>query len=354
MRNNFDLLRLVAALMVVVTHCYELSSNLGIEPLYFISGGILRLSTIGLYIFYFISGFLVTKSFERTKTITHFIYKRARRILPALIVAVIITALIIGPLFTTLPLLDYFKNANTWKYFITATGFFIQYQLPGVFNDTFHFDHGVNGSLWSIALELRLYLALIIICWFSQKIGKWFFFIPLFGSLIFSIFLKLDVFNLMPLFDELHSRLVFTFFIGSFLTTYPISLTPPTHSPAQRSDLSLSKYLLIKWPILLIFFCLYLLSFTYFQLARIIVEPLFFSYLSLYIAFSTKPQKLKIDISYGIYVYSFPITQCIIYTFKPQNPLMIICGVLFIVIPLSILSATLIEKRAKTQSLMVT
>ncbi len=328
-KNNFDLLRLVAALFVVFTHCYELSAHIDKEPLYHLSNGLIRLSTIGLYIFYFISGFLVIKSFKRTGSLYRFMLKRARRIYPGLIVVTLVTVFIVGPLFTSLSPIEYFKNLSTWKYLVTVSGFFIQYQLPGVFTDPLHFDHGVNGSLWSVALELRLYLALIIVGWFSIRFGKKFSFIPLILCSIFCCLINYDAFHLGALVDNLHARLVLTFFVGITTAFYQDKIP-------------------VKWSLLLAFTPFYLLTFFIFQGARIIIEPLFFSYLTLCFALSTKPQKLPIDISYGIYIYSFLTTQCIIQIFRMQNPFQIILVVSIFTLPISFLSALYIENRPFT------
>nr|MBA2250476.1 acyltransferase [Chitinophagaceae bacterium] len=123
--NNFNLARLVAALLVLITHGYELGGILASEPLYWLTHGRFRLSSVGLYLFFFTSGYLVCHSFFRTKKMGAFIWKRFLRIFPGLLVVVIITTFIIGPLFTNITLKEYFSSKLTYEYLLTGSGIYI-------------------------------------------------------------------------------------------------------------------------------------------------------------------------------------------------------------------------------------
>src|SRR6185312_8540842 len=93
-RNNFDVLRLAGALMVLVSHCYALTGR--VEPLATLTGQ--TLGDLGVTVFFAISGFLIAKSWVDDPALVRFVIKRGLRLLPALIVAVILTALIVGPI----------------------------------------------------------------------------------------------------------------------------------------------------------------------------------------------------------------------------------------------------------------
>ena len=73
--NNFNVLRLFAAILVVITHSYAVTGTIKNEPLFGITNGNILCASIGLYIFFFISGFLVTKSAQDSRDIFHFFLK---------------------------------------------------------------------------------------------------------------------------------------------------------------------------------------------------------------------------------------------------------------------------------------
>ena len=136
--NHFDIMRLTAALLVVFSHSFNLSHGkvLGkqYEPLMQLSKGQITLGGLAVLVFFVISGFLITASFDKDKNVLSFCQKRFLRIYPGLIVVVLLTALVLGPLMTELPLWEYFKKPETYNYLVNNIGF-IRYQdfLPGVF-----------------------------------------------------------------------------------------------------------------------------------------------------------------------------------------------------------------------------
>ena len=170
--NRFDFVRLIAAWIVLYSHSYVLSASKEIELiskyLKFDSAGGLAVG-----VFFSISGYLVFKSLENSKSLKIFIIKRALRIYPALILSVLFSVFVVGLICTDLPIQEYLTNRKTLTYLKTVTGFNIKYELPGVFEN--FPEKSVNGSLWSIAIELRCYLVLGLISLlpFSMKIKLW-------------------------------------------------------------------------------------------------------------------------------------------------------------------------------------
>jgi peptidoglycan/LPS O-acetylase OafA/YrhL len=144
-RNNFNLLRIFAAILVAITHSYAITGHAMNEPFYQLTNGYLYFSSLGLYIFFFTSGYLVSQSATNSKTALIYLQKRALRIYPALIIVVLISIFIAGPLLTTFTFKQYFANGDTWKYLWTATGLKIRFRLPGVFEDHQFFMSGFNG-----------------------------------------------------------------------------------------------------------------------------------------------------------------------------------------------------------------
>lgn len=107
--------------------------------------------------FFALSGFLVAGSLERCKTLRAFIGLRILRIFPALVAEVILSALLVGSIFTNRPLGDYFSDPLFARYFWNLVGE-PQFLLPGVFDRAS--DHAVNGQLWTIPYELLCYIAI--------------------------------------------------------------------------------------------------------------------------------------------------------------------------------------------------
>lgn len=157
--NRFDVLRLVAAWLVLFSHCYPLGGRPLQEPLAS-TVGLDTLGGVGVAIFFVLSGYLVTLSLERSPNLLVFARRRALRIYPALVVTGLLSVFLLGPWLSSLPFKTYGTHATTWSYLKTITAFRIQYPLPGVFEHN-PLPHAVNGSLWSLPYELKCYLALV-------------------------------------------------------------------------------------------------------------------------------------------------------------------------------------------------
>ncbi|WP_230179681.1 acyltransferase [Aquabacterium sp. CECT 9606] len=110
-----------------------------------------------LPLFFALSGYLVSGSLERSKSLGVFLGLRGLRIFPALAIDTLLCALVLGPLVTTLPLNDYFQHPQFIQYFQNILGI-IHYHLPGVFESNPMSE--VNGQLWTIPSELECYILL--------------------------------------------------------------------------------------------------------------------------------------------------------------------------------------------------
>ncbi|RYE40444.1 MAG: acyltransferase [Hyphomicrobiales bacterium] len=150
--NNFDF-RIVAASMVLFSHHFALTGQ-G-EPSFF---GLYSLGGLAVAIFFIISGYLVTISWYRDPHLLRFAYRRILRIWPALIFVVLLVAFVLGPMASALTVRDYFLHGATWDY-LRILVMQIHYVLPGVFEHN-PYAQGVNGSLWTIPLEVRCYIVL--------------------------------------------------------------------------------------------------------------------------------------------------------------------------------------------------
>jgi peptidoglycan/LPS O-acetylase OafA/YrhL len=158
--NNFQLLRFLAAAAVVLFHCYALTDRWTDEPLWKLAPE-LNLGALGVKVFFVVSGFLVTQSWCTRQRLDQFVVARALRIYPALVAATLWT-IALAALSSNLPATAFFTHPQAGEYFWhTALGLDVRDRLPGAFPRN-PFPHAVNGSLWTLPIELRLYLALAI------------------------------------------------------------------------------------------------------------------------------------------------------------------------------------------------
>ena len=157
--NNFGFLRLAMALVVLVSHSFWLATGkVEHEPLHALTG--YTLGEHGVQVFFFLSGVVVAQSIMRSGSLLDFAVARAVRILPALIVCVLLTAFVLGPLVTTLDASAYLADRGVLAYIVRtlslSTG---SAQLPGVF-DAHPLASMINVSLWTLKYEVACYMLL--------------------------------------------------------------------------------------------------------------------------------------------------------------------------------------------------
>lgn len=182
--NNFDAIRLVAASMVLCSHQFALLGQPEPQPF-----GLLRLGTLGVLMFFSLSGYLVAQSWERDPHPWRFAVRRFLRIWPALAVVVVLAAVCMGPAYSTLPAEDYFRSTTTWRY---LRQLYLQTELflPGVFET--HPIKVVNGSLWTIPIEVSWYGILLIagICGLLRERARyvWLAIVAAYAVYIYAVF----------------------------------------------------------------------------------------------------------------------------------------------------------------------
>jgi peptidoglycan/LPS O-acetylase OafA/YrhL len=151
--NNFDLIRLLAATQVVFFHAgKQLQIPWTMDP-----GSPLRLLAAfpGVPIFFIISGFLISLSYERNNALPQYLRNRFLRIYPGLwfcLLFSICCAVIFG-------------GVNFWNR-ETLPWILAQLSIGQFYNPQFLRNYGVgvlNGSLWTIPVEIQFYLLVPII-----------------------------------------------------------------------------------------------------------------------------------------------------------------------------------------------
>ena len=148
--NNFDALRLLAALAVLVAHSFAVAG--AEEP----SVGGESIGTLGVYVFFGISGFLIAQSWTSDPHLWRYLAKRSLRILPALVVVLLVTAFVVGPLLTTLPVGSYLSQSETWLYVLKNAVMVMTHELPGLFVDN-PAPRAVNAPLHTLQPEVWAY-----------------------------------------------------------------------------------------------------------------------------------------------------------------------------------------------------
>ena len=159
--SGFDYLRILLSAAVVLWHAFR-TSYFGFD----MDGWYRPVVGLILPMFFALSGFLVSGSLLRVRSIHEFVLLRAMRIVPALAVETVLSMVVIGALFTTLSLGDYFTHPKTLSYLTNIFGL-IQFHLPGVFENLPR--TAVNASLWTIPFELECYLAIVLL-WVTRII----------------------------------------------------------------------------------------------------------------------------------------------------------------------------------------
>ncbi|KWU52244.1 hypothetical protein AWV77_05290 [Pseudomonas palleroniana] len=306
--NNFNFIRMVAALFVLISHAYPLSRGASeVEPLVAQLG--ISLGGLGVFTFFCISGFFISLSYERSKTNVDFVVARFLRLYPALLVVLVLSALIIGPLFTVMDVRDYFSSSEVYSY-ITANLKLkdIHFQLPGLFQDNPY--PGINGSLWTLYYEVSLYALVLVLGIFGfLKRALW-------VSLFFIAYI-LFYFTFRFLLEEGYThpgmqmrmwvQWSFAFVVGMVLYTYKSNIRLDYRLLA---GCWLGAFFLYKTP--------------FFVEAFVIA----WSYSVFFVAFNTQwfaRQYNKLgDYSYGLYIYAFPTQEILAHLWKGISPVVMI------------------------------
>lgn len=298
--NNFNLIRMLAATAVIFSHSFALATgDKGTEPGVNLLG--LSLGYIAVDIFFITSGFLVCRSLCVNNQVKTFIFSRCLRIYPALIVSTLICC-IMGGILSEFTFAEFIVNQELREFiFYNSSMVITDYQeLPGVFYSA-PYSRSVNGSLWTLPWELRMYGVLIglgIGLFITKKIGLSINWLSIVITVIAISSLSLYIFN--HFYGEKHwfypkfYRFTAVFFMGGAMYVLRKYITLNVRYFAVISCILVAFSLLNKD----IFFLVYVLTMPY---------------LVLCVAYIPKGKILNYnqlgDYSYGTYIYAWPIQQ---------------------------------------------
>jgi peptidoglycan/LPS O-acetylase OafA/YrhL len=342
--NHFNLIRMFAASLVLVSHSFVLSTGSPAqEPLRQTLG--VTWGSIAVDIFFVTSGFLVTMSLFRRGDLGTFVLSRALRIYPGLLVALLLTVSITGLFFSAVSLQHFWTQRQTWKYLAVNAVLVWPWGLEWSIADTligvpYTSAKGppLNGSLWTLPIEIRMYAYLA----FGYLAAGWL--LPrLRGGvdrhgiakvvlpLVALIGLALDLRHALDGHHETVQHLFTMFFVGSALWVWNIDWR-------RKGGWAIGAVAAIVAAAMIdrhVFLVVYTLTLPFIVLA---------------LAYSRQAWLLGYnrlgDYSYGIYIYAFPVQQWCAYVWKGIAPIEMIVSAFAVTLALAIGSWHLVEKRA--------
>lgn len=284
-KNSFDLARLFAALMVLVSHHFALSGLPEPRVAGFESAG-----GLAVVIFFAISGYLISLSATRSDDFISFMTKRAKRILPALIVCAIVVNIFLGRMFyPEIGLIEMISNSVKTMSF---NGHGIMATSPD-----FRISRLVNGSLWTLPLEVMCYLVVGLIMVISGRKEAYVITMLLFLTMSYVFYFNKTSVNIFSVPVDLIFPRALAFFIGSLMAMYK----------ASWDNTKIKLFLIV-------FLSAYMFGSSDNIINLKISGYILFSVLTIVLCTTFNETLIsgKFDYSYGIYIYAFPVQQLII------------------------------------------
>jgi peptidoglycan/LPS O-acetylase OafA/YrhL len=310
--NNFTLLRLVLALMVVLGH-FKLLSGTAYPKFPF------NLADAAVDSFFVVSGFLIAGSYERCRGLWSFYVRRCFRLYPMYVCVVLLQTVLMlallpgGPFSEPRATLDYLA-ANL----VLAN--FLQYDIGGVLAGLN--NPGINPSLWTLKIEIGFYLIAPLIFGATRRWGWPALAATFAGSVAFSIVALWlgDV----RIGRQLPGQLQF-FAVGMGLYLYGDRLKVSPWASAVVAAGFLALWTLVE-PI------------------PPGIRPLVVAAFVLTFALCTPVVRMKSDMSYSVYLLHGPLIQTLILIKLFQDTRLFLAGIVCVVLGLSYVAERLVER----------
>ncbi|OOG51127.1 acyltransferase [Rhodanobacter sp. C01] len=321
--NNFDLIRLTAALMVMLGHSYGIQGGEMESMLRF--SHLESFGSLAVYAFFMVSGMLVSASFVNQPSIFRFIGLRVLRIWPGAMVCAAFIAFVVGPIFSRSPVLVYFSDAQIlhWLFHNALLIDPVGGPLPQLFAEN-HLKSLVNATVWTLPVELKCYVIVLVAgllgCIGSRRRTV---IVVVLVGLVFAMFanhppkyLPLGSFFVLPLAYSFYP--VPFFLLGMLLYAF-------------------RDHVLLDWKPVVALLTVYL------ALRHSRFDPVFFYpafiYGLLWLGSAKMLHRLapKHDYSYGIYLYGFVVQQAVSSLYPAMNSYLS----LVIAVPVTVILAAL-------------
>ena len=317
--NNFDVLRLLAAWAVLVSHSFALVGRA--EPLHQFGT---TLGNVGVLIFFAVSGLLIRRSWEYDPSPRDFWVKRALRLLPALATVALVTALVLGPLVTRLSAREYFSSAETWIYPVRVTLLYtFGAPLPEVFEGNVY--PGVNGPLWSLPVEVFAYFCLFLLGVTGLLARRWLVTGLAAASLAWAAWWVPNTSD----------------GVGSIYVLSAFAIGAAAYSWRDR--------IVLAWPVAITLVPVCIAAGLGPEPVRVVTWTLAAVYLSYWFAYAVPPVGALLvrfgDASYGVYIWAFPVQQTLVHL-GVDSPWLVLVIATPVVWVLAILSWRLVERPA--------
>lgn len=310
-KNNFDILRLILAILVFCAH-WNILTNQNI------SNEVFHLSGYAIDMFFIVSGFLIFWSFDNDQDKKHFYTKRFFRIFPLYAFLITLqTLFFIG-----------FSHSGFFeivKYFILNI-FFLNFLAPSVGSTLSSLEvDALNGSLWTLKNEVIFYALVPLLFMLYKKWGKYIF--VLLYSLSGLYMLVIDYLCIPKLLVQFPAQLRL-FVVGILLYVFFCKI--------NRINIYLLTFLSLS---LMIFF----VECDYF---KFLLYPQFLGFLVICLVYYVRKIKINFDFSYSFYILHFPTIQLFLYFgINPTNPFISFVSLFIVILVLSYFSEKYIEKR---------
>jgi peptidoglycan/LPS O-acetylase OafA/YrhL len=319
--NHFNLIRLLAASAVLVSHSFPLTMGMkSVEPLEHLTGQ--SLGAASVYIFFGISGYMITRSFDRRTDLWSFAAARIARIFPGLLVVLVLTAFLLGPIVASVDLRTFFSDSSVWSYIPRNLSLrFLQYELPYVFSTNIY-PEAINGSLWTLFWEVACYIMVVALGLAGGLRGRWF---GMFLLLYTAFAAYMTITGQSGSWTRLSIPFVAGMAIYVFRAKVPAGWLPLLLMVAG----TLACYDTAIWPLL---------------------YGALLAYISLWLGHAKAAWLLGYnrlgDYSYGTYIYAFPVQQTAAWAFPGLTVLQMILIALPVTWVLAVLSWHLVESPA--------
>ena len=321
--RNATALRLIGAWMVLVGHCPEL---LGHPPWMAPAWG-----HLGLGIFFSLSGYMVSLSAKRSRDAFDFALRRARRLAPAYLAASLGVVLLVWPCFGKLPASQVLRPGGVLRAWIHILASGAHWDLPGLFST--HAFTSANGSVWSLPYELLMYLGLGIAMFLCLRRSPRTSLSLTWTAWILATAVLLAGERFLPSGDFRFAgfRVLYALeFFALFAGGWALAETAWNWKSMGAAFLgvALLRFLLRDWP------QAYALDGILLPLAVVGI-----GHIGEAPARSTVP-----DISYGFYLWAWPVQQCLVDRFPHLSPITLMAWATTATLPLSAASWFFVER----------